>query len=65
MNNNVKDKIMVKKFWSKKQNGELHTDCNKYDIPTEVEKEIQRVAEILDLTYGSERDVESDDGGCV
>lgn len=56
---------MVKKYWNKRQNDELHNDCSKYNIPVEVAKEISRITDVLDVNYGSNRNVETDYGGCV
>lgn len=56
---------MVKKYWSTSQKDIIHSDCQANHISPKIEKEINRVVEILDCNYGSERDVESDYGGCV
>ena len=37
----------------------------KYQIPLEVIEEVGRIVKLLDGVYGSERDVENDDGGYV
>lgn len=56
---------MVKKYWNKKQSEELHNDCDKYNIPVVVADEISRIINVLDINYGSDRNVETDYGGCV
>lgn len=56
---------MIKKYWNTSQKDILHSDCQRNHIFSKIEDEINRVLEILDCNYGSERDVESDYGGCV
>lgn len=56
---------MVKRYGKMSQKNIIHSECQRNHIPLKVEDEINRVLEILDCNYGSERDVESDYGGCV
>lgn len=56
---------MTERIWTRTQNGKLSELQNKYRIPEEVIVEIHRVVDILDTSYGSDREVDRDDGGYV
>lgn len=56
---------MNERIWTRAQYGKLSELQKKYRIPDEVIAEIHRVVDILDISYGFDRDVDRDDGGYV
>ena len=56
---------MTERIWTKKQYGKLSRLQKKYLIPEAVVEEVHGAVDVLDTYYGSERDVDKDDGGCV
>lgn len=54
---------MTERIWTRAQYKELSELQKEYRIPEEVIKDIHRVVDILDTYYGSDRNVDIDDGG--
>ncbi len=53
------------RLWTALQFPRLEELAEKFQIPPEVVKEIQKTILILDSNYGDDRDVDRDDGGFV
>lgn len=54
---------MTERIWTRAQYDKLSELQKKHQIPEEVIEEIHRVVDMLDRYYGSDRDVDRDDGG--
>lgn len=54
---------MIVKVWNEMQVRNLYDLKEKYQIPMKVIAEVGHIVKRLDGAYGSERDVENDDGG--
>lgn len=56
---------MTEKIWTRTQMQRIFDLQAEHKIPQEVVKEIKSQVEMLDAVYGTERDVDNDDGGYV
>lgn len=54
---------MILKFWTSTQYSKISKLQTKHKLPQEVIDEIHRMIDILDSHYGTNRDVENNDGG--
>lgn len=56
---------MTEKIWTAQQVEKLYDLKTGYTVPLQVMKEIERLVQLLSYHYGSDRDVDNEDGGYV
>lgn len=56
---------MTEKIWTVQQAEKLYGLKTGYALPLKVTEEVKRLVQLLNYHYGSERDVDNEDGGYV